>query len=500
MKNFLNSIFVIIPSILYLFIFIGCGESSQIEKQNSFLMLKNKIDALVNDSSFAEANWGIQIQSLKTGKIWYSKNQNKMFMPASNEKIPTASAALTLLGPNFTFETDLCTDGEILDSTLHGDLIVFGDGDPTLYTKFYNDPRDLFYNWAELLKEKGIKNIEGNIIADDKTFSYDSLGFGWSFDGLDSWSYAQISPLQLNENYIDINIYPPDSINKTAVIKPNLPSNYYKIINKLTISETGRNEINYSRHVGTNEIILSGNVIAGSKEFQISPTITNPSLFYVTVFKEVLQESEIKVNGNAVTSTELGIWNHKPEDFKIIDKHESAPLKEIIKVMMKRSQNLYAETLPRVIGWEKEKKGTFNAGKKYVSEVLENFGIKPNSYRYMDGSGLSRYDYISPAQIVKILSAMWTSPNKNYWFDALPIAGEDGTLQNRMKGTKAQGNVRAKTGTISNVRALSGYVTTASGEELVFSFLVNNFLGSSKSTEDISDGILVLLASFTSSY
>ncbi len=500
MKQSQKKVLGFITAISFLLFSVGCGETSQIGKQDSFTVLKNKIDNLVNDSSFAEANWGIQIQSLKTGKIWYSKNQNKMFMPASNEKIPTAAAALTLLGPDFKFETDLCMSGEFSDSTLRGNLIIFGDGDPTLYTKFFKDPRDLFFNWAKLLKEKGIKNIDGNIIADDKTFSYDSLGFGWSFDGLDSWSYAQISPLQLNENYIDINIIPPDSITKPILIKLNIPSNDYKIINNITTSDSGRTEIIFSRQVGTNEIVLSGNVVIGSREFQISPTITNPPLFYVTVLKEVLEESGIEVNGNPITTTELGDWNYKPGDFEIIDNHKSAPLKDIIKVMMKRSQNLYAETLPRIIGLEKKNKGTFNSGKIYIREVLENFGIKPNTYRYMDGSGLSRYDYISPEEIVKILTAMWQSPNKTYWYDSLPIAGVDGTLQNRMKGTKAQGNVRAKTGTISNVRALSGYVTTENGEELVFSFLVNNFLGSSKSTENISDSILELLASFNSSY
>ncbi len=492
-KNLIKILIFIFSAII-----TGCGGISQVEKHDSFSTLINKIDSQFNDSSFAEANWGVMIQSLKSGETWYSKNSNKMFMPASNEKIPTAAAALTLLGPDFTFETDLCYNGKIVDSTLDGDLIVFGDGDPTLYTKFFNDPRELFFIWAKMLKDKGIKTITGNIIADDKAFSYDSLGFGWSFDGLDSWSYAQISPLQLNENYIDLTIIPPDSLNEPALIEPNLPSNYYKIINELSVSDTGRTQINSSRQVGTNDILIRGNIRIGSRKILISPTITNPSLFYVTVLKEVMEESGININGNPVTSRSLSNWNYKPEDFTILDNHKSSPLKDIIKVMMKRSQNLYAETLPRVIGLKETGVGSFEAGKKYVKETLEKFGLKPNSYRYMDGSGLSRYDYISPEQIVKILKAMQLGSNWNVWYEALPIAGVDGTLQNRMKGTRAQGNVRAKTGTISNVRALSGYVTTANGEPLVFSFLVNNYLGSSRTTEEITDSVLDLLAGFNS--
>jgi D-alanyl-D-alanine carboxypeptidase/D-alanyl-D-alanine-endopeptidase (penicillin-binding protein 4) len=183
-----------------------------------------------------------------------------------------------------------------------------------------------------------------------------------------------------------------------------------------------------------------------------------------------------------------------------LDKHFSAPLKDVLTVMLKRSQNLYAETFARALGLNATGKGTFRAGKKVVEDVLENFGVPKGTYRYMDGSGLSRYDYISPDQILKILIAMRNSADWEIWYNALPVAGVDGTLRNRMKGSAAEGNVHAKTGTISNVRALSGYVTTASGEMLAFSFLVNAHLMTSKDTEGVTDGILELLASYKGSF
>ena len=487
---------IIIISIIYI---EGCAVSPQIIEQEKINELKINIDKHFNDSLFASAHWGALIKSLKTGKTWYSLNAEKMFMPASNEKIPTGASALLMLGPDFTFDTYLCYRGKIIDSTLDGDIIVFGNGDPTLYNRFFKDPTDLFILWSGMLKAKGIKKITGNIIGDDKAFGTDTLGFGWSFDGLDSWYSAEVGALQLNENYIDIKIIPPSNENDSIKIVPNLPSNFYKIINDMAVEDTGSTRLNYSRACGTNNIIFSGSVKRGSREVTVSPTITNLTLFYVTVLKEVFEDHGIDVDGEPIGCRSLSNWNYKPEDFTVIDDHKSASLKEILTGMLKRSQNLYAETLVRTLGWKETGLGSFGNGKKIVEGELSKFGIKPGSYRYMDGSGLSRYDYISPEQIVTILSGMWNSKLREIWCNALPIAGVDGTLSNRMKGTKAEGNVHAKTGTISNVRSLSGYVTTADGEPLVFSFIVNGHLQTSKETEDLTDGVLEMLAKFTGS-
>jgi D-alanyl-D-alanine carboxypeptidase/D-alanyl-D-alanine-endopeptidase (penicillin-binding protein 4) len=163
---------------------------------------------------------------------------------------------------------------------------------------------------------------------------------------------------------------------------------------------------------------------------------------------------------------------------------------------MKRSQNLYAETLVRTMGVYEKGGGSFDSGKAVVEARMTEIGIQPDTYSYADGSGLSRYNYVSPEELVKILEFMYKSQCKDLWLDILPHAGVDGTLSNRMKGTRTEGNVKAKTGTISNVRGLSGYVTTAAGEELVFSFLVNGHLLSSRDTDRITDSILEIIANF----
>jgi serine-type D-Ala-D-Ala carboxypeptidase/endopeptidase (penicillin-binding protein 4) len=217
---------------------------------------------------------------------------------------------------------------------------------------------------------------------------------------------------------------------------------------------------------------------------------------YVTVLKEVLEQEGITVAGKPVDCDSVAGWSHKPADFPRLIVQQSPPLSDVGKTLMKRSQNLYAETFAHAMGRQRSGRGSFSEGRKVVQERLKGFGIEPDTYAYMDGSGLSRYDLISPRQLVAILRGMRQSPNWEVWREMLPIAGVDGTLGKRMKGTPAEGNVRAKTGTVSNVRALSGYVHTADGEELLFSFIVNSHLRSDRDTEAVTDGVLTQLAGF----
>jgi serine-type D-Ala-D-Ala carboxypeptidase/endopeptidase (penicillin-binding protein 4) len=489
-----------IISFIFLSVFIigGCSASTKTtEDVNPLTGLKNRIHERFSDSLFEHAHWGVMIKSLRTGEIWYERNSNKMFMPASNEKIPTAAASLIYLGPEFKFETKLTYDGEIKDSILKGDLIVFGDGDPTLYNRFFNDPRDVFFKWAEDLNSLGIKLIEGNIIGDDNAFDDNHLGYGWTLDGLDVWYSAEVGALQLNENNVDLKIIPPADKNGTVIIQPNLQSSYFTIINELVVMDSGDNSVGVSRDFGTNKIVVSGKVAAGSDPFERTPSITNPTLFYVTVLREVLQQQGIFVKGSAIDCDDIENWNQKASDFNLLAVHHSPPLKDILTGLMKRSQNMYAETMVRVLGYKASGLGSFREGARVVAEILDDeFGIKPGTYAFRDGSGLTRYNYVSPTQLVAIMEGMSKHEYAGIWKSLQPIAGVDGTLRNRMKNTMAAGNVKAKTGTISNVRGLSGYVTTADGEELVFSFLVNGHLLSSRDTENVTDDVLAWIASF----
>lgn len=447
-----------------------------------------------DDPAFANAFWGVHIESLATGEIWYERNADKLFMPASNEKIPTTAAALLTLGPDFRFTTKLCTDGEVKDGVLHGNLIVFGDGDPTMYTRFQKDSRDAFFAWADALKARGVTRVTGDVIGDDNAFDDQQYGRGWPVDGLDAWYSAEVGALQFNENYIDLTIQPPATADGKVTVTPNVPTSYVTIIDRTRVVADGRTSINVSRDYGTNEIVLTGTVRAGDSSVEESPAIWNATGFYVTVLKETLESRGIAVEGRAVDCDDLPEWNRKAEDFTLLETRLSPPLKEIAAGLMKRSQNMYAETMPRAMSLRAQGTGSFSGGRREVMKALEPFGINGDGLVYADGSGLSRYNLIAPRQLAAILKGMKSTDVWQVWLDSMPIAGVDGTLRNRMKGTPAEGNVRAKTGTISNVRGLSGYVTTKAGEEIVFSFLVNSHVVSDRETERITDGVLALIA------
>lgn len=458
--------------------------------------LIEKIDARFDDPKFANAFWGVVIQSLETGEVWYERNPEKVFMPASNEKILTTAATLMELGPDFRFETHLCHTGTIEGGTLKGNLVVFGNGDPTLYERFYKDSRDVFREFAAAIKAKGITRIAGDVIGDDNAFDDEHLGSGWSLDGLDDWYSAEFGALSLNENYIDFTIVPPKTADGAAEIRPNLPSSYYTVVNRIRVNASGGAAVSARRAYGTNEFVFTGSVGAGGRTTVLSPTITNPTAFYVTVLKEVLMEEGIAVDGKAVDCDDIAGWKSSPTELASIIVHPSPPLSEILTMLMKRSQNMFAETMPHLMAWKRDGVGTFRGGRKVVQERLAEFGVDPGSYVYRDGSGLTRYNLVSPRTLAKVLTGMRKTPHGAIWRDTMPIAGVDGTLRNRMKGTAAEKNVRAKTGTISNVRALSGYVTTADGEELVFSFLVNSHTTSSTETEKVTDDVCAYLASY----
>lgn len=479
--------------LILLIIAVACSSTDYSTKSNYENLIDN-IELYFNDSMFEHAYWGALIKSLDDGKIWYERNQDKLFMPASNQKIPTTACALLNLGPDYMFKTYIQTNGVIEDSVLKGDLIIFSNGDPTIYDRFFDSPLTVFRMWVDSLKAKGINKIAGDIIGNDNAFDDQSIGSGWSHDYLDAWYAAEIGALQFNENVLDINIIKPKTISDKTIIEPNVESNYFTIIDSLTITDTGRTRVRYFREFGTNEILLKGRITPGDDTLTVSPSIYNPTLFYVTKLKEVFEEGGIEVEGKPVDVDDISLV--KIQNAGVLFEHTSPPLKDIIKVLLKRSQNLYAETMTRALGYEKFGIGSFRNGEMVVEETLQQIGIEPETYSYADGSGLTRYNFISPNEIVKILEYMYNSEYSEYWIDALPIAGVDGTLKYRMRGTAAEGNVKAKTGTISNVRGLSGYVTTADGQRLVFSFLVNAHLRSTADTEYITDNVLRMIAEF----
>lgn len=458
--------------------------------------LLDDIEARFDDPNFAHAHWGVIIESLDTGIVWYERNSQRLFMPASNEKVPTTASTLQTLGPGFRFTTILAASGELTTPTLEGDLIVWSNGDPTMYNRFFDEPQSVFRAWARQLKARGLERVTGAVIGDDNAFDDEHFGAGWTIDGFGNWWSAEVGPLVVNENYVDIRIVPPDLTSGEVQLVPNLPSAYYNIVNNLKVVAEGGTSISVERPFGTNDIIFNGQVVAGSSPIERSPAIHNPTLWYATVLRETLIEEGITVDGPARDIDDVKNVTYDTMQLPRLIEHESPPLGDILKGLMKRSQNLYAEIMPRAMAWKETGKGTFSGGREIVQRELVKFGIEKGTYRYADGSGLTRYNYISPDIIATIYKKMLTTQHKNIWWDAQAIMGVDGTLRNRAKGTAAEGNMRGKTGTIGNVRALSGYVTTADGEDLVLSFIVNGHLRSDRDNEAVTDDVVKWLAAF----
>ncbi len=451
------------------------------------------------DPAFRNANWGVMVQSIETGEILYRQNAEKLFMPASNNKLVTAAVALTRLGPDHRFRTRIAATARPgADGTLSGDLVVVGGGDPAISERFHDDdPLAVFRFWADSLRARGVERISGNIVGDDNLFDDVHLGPGWAWDYLDAYYAAEIGALLYNEGAVTYRILPGDSLGVAAKLVSLPPTDYLALdADIVTVADSVGVSVRAERRPFTNQARLWGSIWIGQDTVTRYIAPHDPTLFFVTVLRETLEAQGLDVVGPAIDADSLGAY--PPADTLVtLFIHESPTLAEIVKPFLKRSQNQIGEMLLRYLGAVETDTGSVAAGRRAVEGTLTDWGIPESSYIYVDGSGLSRYNYLSPEAIVRLLRVMARRPEFEVFYDALPIAGVDGTLRSRMKGTRAEGNARAKTGYISNSRALSGYVTTLDGELLAFSMIVNNFDESVDAAEYLQDLAIERLANFS---
>ncbi len=458
-------------------------------------VLRAGLDRIFSDPLFAAAQWGVEILSLDRGELIYERNSGKLFIPASNNKLPTAAAALLRLGPDFTFETRICSDGELADGTLKGSLIIVGSGDPTLSPRFSSGESFLvFRQWASKLKELGIRRIDGDILGVDGAFERNMLGKSWARDNLAYGYSAPVSALQYHDNQVTVEILPGEKEGDRASARVEPAVGYFTIDCLVTTAPAGAEpEVTVERGDSDGFLTLRGSVPLHGRPVRQSVSVDNPSLFFLRTLKDTLGSEGIDVTA---CSTRVLRSTGSPNLVTFWTEH-SPRLSDILKPLLKTSQNLYAETLVRALGSRFRSDGSFVKGQELVEETLRGMAIEKGTYSYADGSGLSRLNLISPDQVVRLLKYMSRHSWFDHFYDALPIAGVDGTIEGRMKGTRAEGNVRAKTGTLGHVRCLSGYLKTADGELLAFSMLANNFLVSNRSAEYVQDAALELLANFT---
>ncbi len=451
--------------------------------------LVQKIDALLSDKALKSGFQGVLIQSLTDHTTLYERNADKEFLPASNNKLLTSGAALALLGPKFLYTTRVAA-ATATDSrgVVHSNVTLVGSGDPVLTA---TDLTDL----AHAMKMTGVKRIEGKINYDDSLFDNQRLGDGWTWDDEPFYYSAQVSALNVDENLIAVHVLPGKKEGDPVRVQIT-PTNHYMTVQNLAITSAAKSKpvIAVERLRGQNVLVVTGSIAVDTEEkaaFKEALTVENPSAFAVAVFKEALEKEGIRVGGKSLPVATGPVT---------LAQHTSLPLPEILKLLNKPSDNLIAECLLKTVGAAKKTQGTAGAGgtgAQSAREFFTSIGMDVSHLTQADGSGLSRFNYVSPRCFVQLLSYLHEQPDFAVFYDSMPIAGVDGSLRNRMKNTPAANNCHAKTGYISHASSLSGYVTTQDGEMLVFSMLMNNHLAANALPVSIQDKIVLLLANYT---
>jgi len=431
------------------------------------------------------------VKSLRTGETLYEHNANKLMLPASNMKVVTLAAAAERLGWDFTYTTQLFAAGEVDGGTLRGDLVVVGSGDPSITT---DNADAIFGGWVDALRAAGIRTVAGRVVGDDSAFEKNGLGFGWSWDDLADDYSAAVSALQFNESAVRVTVAPGPAAGASAGIGVFPTGSRLDIVNAVVTGAAGSAiALTTSRLPGSMHLAVDGSIPADHAPAVLAVSVDNPALFFASALRLALIASGIDVRGPAVDIAEI---TDAPSPRRApIATHTSPPLSTLAVRLMKISQNLYAETFLKTLAPAAPR--TAVQGRSEIAAILRPWGVDAASLVQRDGSGLSRYDMITPDALVAILTHVDRDARlRGPFLASLPIAGRDGTLSNRMKGTPAEGNARAKTGSMTGVRGTSGYVTSASGEPLVFSILVNNFEAPPGTVTAAEDGIVVSLAAY----
>ena len=461
------------------------------------------IDSMVKAPEFRTALWGILIVDPEKHDTLYSHNAAKLFIPASNQKLVSSSVMLEQLGPDYRFRTTFAAHGTIANGTLSGDLAVIGRGDPTMSDRMMNgDAMTGIRAIADSLFQRGIRRVTGNVVAAGDAMPGPVAGATWPWDGLDAASFAGVDELLFNEGLSVLRVRAGANIGDPAVVETRPAKTFPNVrVTATTIAPdtvtaalgTGRGgrggrgtRVSAYHDTLTSAVVVRGQIALGDSAM-ISFPQHDPNTAFVAALTEALGERGITVDRQTTQ------WTQNPQVdslFTVL----SVPLKEIMPAIMKPSQNQIAEVFLRTLGLERAGVGTADSGRRVVERQFAAWKIPSDAFVVRDGSGLSRNDLISPEAIVSILEVMRHSPNFQVFYDALPIAGVDGTIRTRMRDTPAQGNLHAKTGTLSMVRSLSGYVRTADGRLLEFSMLCNNWTTPQASVDRVQDAIGAALA------
>lgn len=464
--------------------------------------LQRDLRTIVGRPAFATTRWGILVESLENRQVIFSHNPTHLFTPASNMKLYTTAAALVYLGPDFRFRTSVYASAKPDErGHLEGDLILYGRGDPNLSTKAVSEGiLTPLSRLADQLFDAGVREIFGDIVGDESYFVGPRLGMAWEWDDLQWYYGAEVSALTLDDNAAEIIVQPGFLVGDPARIFLRPETSYLTVINRVVTVEPGTDQrIVIDRPLGENTVEVWGTIPLTSLGYRASLAISDPARYAAHQLYQELLRRGIRVHGQ-VTSADWKYRRDHPLPMSSLVELafvQSIPLSEEIRILNKISQNLHAELLLRTLGAVVKGEGSDTKGLDVVEEFLRSIGARTQGIRLRDGSGLSRQNLISPATTVDLLRAMRAHRFADHFVVSLPVAGADGTLERRMRETLAAGRVRAKTGTLAYTYTLSGYLTTVSGEELIFSIMVNDHTGAAIEATRAIDDICARLSEFT---
>jgi len=517
--------------------------------------LRIQLATLTRQAQFAPAQVAVKVVSLETNKVMFEENAGKLLAPASNMKLYTVAAALDQLTPGFTFKTSVYAAARPdANGAVRGDLVIYGRGDPSFAARFQSgDYFRAIDEFAAQIVAAGVRRVEGNLVADESYFTGAPLAAGWEWDDLQWYYGAEVSALSVNDNAIDLMVKPGASVGAPCDVTTGPAVPFIKVVNAnlpnvfdlttganaatpntqgTTLTTSGASSgattenstalftvLNYAktaprgttrslrihRAPGANVIEVSGSAPVGDSQFSSSVAVPRPALLFALMLRRALETRGVTIVGRTVRRADEHNRGTVSLPSVEIAARQSPPLSVIAAQCLKPSQNLYAELLLRAVGASlsiistPNRQTTAESGASVVKSLLRKAGAaNVDSLSIADGSGLSRLDLVTADATTRLLAYMARHPNPATaaaFREALPVAGVDGTLRNRMRQTLAASNVRAKTGTLTGVTSLSGYVTSAAGERLAFSIILNNFPADADARK-LTDQIAVALAAF----
>jgi D-alanyl-D-alanine carboxypeptidase/D-alanyl-D-alanine-endopeptidase (penicillin-binding protein 4) len=463
--------------------------------------LARRVGSILDAPQFRAVRWGVFAVALDSGEVLFSRDAEHRFVPASNLKLYTTALALARLGPQYRWRTSVyATEKPDKAGRVAGDLVIYGRGDPTFSARFSGgDPLAKIEALADAIAASGVRRVSGALVADESYFRGPRFGYGWEWNDL-QWGYgAEVSALSVADNVVSVTIAPGTKPGTPCAVTLAPATPYVRVTNRTrTSAKSAPNDLGIYRAEGTNVVDVWGHMPADAAPFETELAVHDPAGLFAAFLREALERRRIIVAGptKTVDSRQRDVVTFDPDRAIEVASVESPPLSEVVFETNKVSQNLYAELLFRTVGrafGPPDAETTEAAGAAALTRLLSEAGVDTSALAVDDGSGLSRGNYVTPATTVGLLTWARKQPFADIFLASLPSAGTDGTLEKRLANTPAAGRVRAKTGTLGDASALSGYLTTRTGREVAFSIMVNNAPGEAKLLRQAIDSVVLEL-------